>query len=102
MSDPIDRAELEGRLLALGSTRLISAVIDGLAAAGGEDEWDSETIELVLAPFRQIVKAVGMPWVGSTAGGIDELNAWRRMDGTPLLCETCGYAEGCYCEGEGE
>lgn len=98
----ITRAELRTRLLA-DPEALADAVIDGLSAAGGEQEWEAGTIESVLAPFHSIVGKAGMPWVGSTAGSAKSVNAWRRM--TPAwwneICPEC-REEGHNCAADDE
>lgn len=87
---PRNRVQLKAMLLRDPNT-LAEAVIEGLAAAGGQPEWDSETIENVLRPFQKIVSDMQMPWVGSTADDYEKANAWRKMSpGWGLLCTECG------------
>lgn len=97
-----ERYVLKANLLA-NAEAVIDAVIDGLSAAGGEPEWNSETIESVLHPFRGVVKSAGMPWVGSTSDDAEAVNRWRRM--TPRdwdeICPEC-WEEGHDCNAEDE
>lgn len=94
----ITREELYTRLAALPEPMLIDAVIDALAAAGGEPEWDSETVENVILPFQDVVSKAGMPWVGATSNDVEDVNAWRRMtpDEWAELCPEC-WEEGHDC-----
>lgn len=60
----------------------IDAVIDGLAAAGSQGEWDSETVEYVVAPMQTLLEEWKIPIVGEP--GLEDEN-------TKYWCEVGGY-----------
>jgi len=79
---PADHAELKQRLLD-NADAVMEALIDGLAACGSEDDWDSETIENLLNPIDGYLREqLAVPGVGSN--GPDDVN-------TKFWCEVGGY-----------
>lgn len=61
-----------------------AAVIEGLIAAGTEEQWDSGTIESVLEPIEAYLKLHGILPVGTTGDDMDALEFWLAVDGQHL------------------
>lgn len=92
------------RLAGLPLADLTNALAESLTAAGALTEWDAETIEHVLYPFKRIVEAAGMPWVGSTGGDSDALRFWvkeARERGIETDVESCDECDELLDDGEG-
>lgn len=58
--------------------RLAEAATDALAAAGAIEEWDDQTVELVIEPLQELIISLGFPAVGE----IDEeaTDFWMDVD----------------------
>lgn len=67
------------KLEALGARRLAEIIVRSLTPAGGTSEWDSETIELVLCEYEEVLKEVGLPWVGNSGPDHEYHKAWAEI-----------------------
>lgn len=74
------REELRAKL-AEHSGELIDAVIDSLAAAGGVGQWDSGTIEGVIAPLQDKLEEWGIPIVGEAGLEDENWKYWAELGG---------------------
>ncbi len=68
-----------------------------LLAAGAVSDWDSGTIENVLAPAEAITDATTLPWVGNTGADGEAHAFWASVAHNegwehdwPALCPECG------------
>ena len=78
---PADRTELKARLLEHADL-VIVALIEGLAAAGSEYTWNSETIENLLSPIERVtVDELGIPGVGESGENGENTEFWREVGG---------------------
>lgn len=60
------------------------AVIEGLLAAALETQWDSGTIEDVIAPIQEFLEARGIPGIGDTYSNFEALEFWHAVADQPL------------------
>lgn len=57
--------------------QLARLLVSMLLPVGDTEDWDSETIELVLAPTWSLLKRAGLPWIGTATGS--SLATWRAI-----------------------
>jgi len=76
-----DKREQLQLLLADHAGEVIEAVIDGIAAAGSNPEWDSETIEHVVRPIQRLFKELDIPNPGSVGREDENLKYWCEVGG---------------------
>ena len=89
-----DKRELLHAQLMEHAGELIDGVITGMAAAGSQGDWDSETIEYVIEPVQRLFEQWGIPLVDDP--GAEDVN-------TKYWCEIGGYDyEGEYADFEPE
>lgn len=77
---PANRTELHALLMAHAED-VVDAVIDALAAAGSQPEWDSETIEIVLGRIEDVTREqLGVPGCGSSGPGGSWTEFWQMIE----------------------
>lgn len=77
---PMTRDELYALLLD-NAGLVINGVIDGLAALGSsQDDWDSESIEILLGRIEEPLKQLRIPGIGNTNSDWDAHVFWYRVE----------------------
>jgi hypothetical protein len=80
MTDMHPRDALKERLVAAGDS-VIYGLIDGLAALGSsQDQWDSESIEILLSQIEAPLKTIGVPSIGDTESDWDAYAFWYQVE----------------------
>jgi hypothetical protein len=80
MTDIHPRDALKERLIA-GGDAVIYGLIDGLAALGSsQDQWDSESIEILLGQIEKPLKQLGVPSIGNTESDFEAYSFWYQVE----------------------
>lgn len=80
MNDMHPRDALKEKLQA-GGDAVLYGLIDGLAALGSsQDDWDSESIEILLGQIERPLKALGIPGIGNTNSNWDAHVFWYMVE----------------------
>ena len=80
MTEVHPRDALKERMLA-SVDDVLYGLIDGLAALGSsQDDWDSESIEILLGKIEEPLKVLGIPSIGNTNSDWDAHVFWYRVE----------------------